>query len=107
MAFGMSTFNYSRELVGRAVGELVTNGSLKERLARAASQFVLAPIEDLPDDLKNDLETLQTKLVAVNSKLKETIAAMTSQEAESIAVKIVTLYGQLWRYAGERAAGER
>ncbi len=104
MNSAMSLFNYAREIVGKAAVQLVKEGNLRERLLKAASQLTLAPVEDLPDEPKAHLLKLHSKLTAVNDKIPESVAAMSPQDIESIANEILTLYGELWRHTGERAA---
>ena len=98
----MSTFNYARENVSRAVAELVREGSLKQRFLKAASHLVLAPVVDLPDDLRKRLQSLHTKLTAVNNNIDETVTAMDSEQIASMTSEIVAIYGQLWCHTGQQ-----
>jgi hypothetical protein len=54
---------------------------LKQRFLKAASHLVLAPVVDLPDDLKNKLQSLHTKVTVVNEKIDETVAEMNSDQS--------------------------
>jgi hypothetical protein len=55
---------------------------------------------DLPDDLKNDLQNIQTKLKRTGT-FQETIAGMITREADAVANEIVALYGQMWFHTGK------
>jgi hypothetical protein len=88
----MPSFSYAQELVGKAAVELVKEGTLRDRLLLAARQFVLAPSDYLPDDLKRHHVSLVEKL-CVDGKIN--ISGMTDSEAENVAIEILTLNSQI------------
>lgn len=100
--------SYLAERFQSAVGVLVGDGSIKERLAIAYVEN-LDDLEDteFPADLRDTFETLQAALHAERPVGREpcvraTVRKMSSFEAQGYAGTIVQLYAELVRH-GERA----
>lgn len=97
----MSTFGYARENVGRALVELAeSEGTLKERVERAAVQLLFAPSTDLPPDLKASFDSL-CSLVSQNGSVDQSVSAMTDDEAVRFASELVALHGEMWFETGK------
>jgi len=92
----MSTFGYSMECVGRALEELVTEGTLKDRLRKAGLQLSAAPLGEVPDDIKQDLQEVMRKLRQI-----ETVTALTPQQAEDLPTTIIAIHGRMWFHEGK------
>lgn len=93
-----------------AVVDLIGDGSVKTRLARAWCRH-LQDLEDevLPDDVRTAFTDLRERLyqhrpIGAESPVEATVRKMSVREAESHATCIVTL---LLRLVREHATGER
>lgn len=93
-----------------AVVELVTDGSVKIRLARAWCRHLQDLDGDvLPDELRAAFADLRESLyqhrpIGAESAVEATVRKMSVREAESHATSILTLLSRLMR---EQAPGER
>jgi hypothetical protein len=94
----MSTYRYATEKISKAVYELAAKeGSLKERMKRALSEQIFAPLQDLPKDEREDLESLRKDMGT-----KDTLDGMSSEQLEKLADRMLGLLKSLLRKSHEQ-----
>lgn len=91
--------SYGREKLGQGAEALVSKGDIKERLYRAwvSGLHVIRP-HHLPEDLRKEFAELRSAFTWVpvdtpgEGKLAATLRAMSDEEAERLANKILDMY---------------
>ena len=87
-------YQYAANQIGQAVHTLATTeGTVRERLKKAAVEIAFAPVQDLPRAMADDLTKLKAELTDLELDPKGT----TSEQFSGYASKLVAFAAQMRR----------
>lgn len=88
--------SYLKEKFGQAVRELATGeGDAKSRVGPAHQRFWIIPIEDFPEEVRNERKEIETLMTQIEAKeghtIPENLRLMTNSTASEIASLILEI----------------